>query len=448
MQNTPTKTTDSKDVKAEVKTDANVENTIELKEQPSDKNSTRMTTGTAASTAPPEASGEWLKSLECPVFKQIFHTPVTLNCGGQHVIEEDAAKRLFHGKKTCPCCRNSFDRYELNRQLRELIEFYLKDHPNLKEGQYQPASVQANKKAEEKTATREMNPLDEPYYNPATEEVEQQQEILRTIQQTAHSNQQSSIRQSRARPIRTTPSPNTNNNNEPLIAIPQSNGQLRFFPTAYDNEGNENKREMETKAGESISLPTFAFITGLPSQQSGIKTLLLGASNSGKEQFITRLIPERNSTTTIGIDFTNYLSHYGQKFQLWNTAGQERFHSIPPSLYRGTNLILFFGEPLPWIQEIYQQFADQNGHKLFALSYPQNQVQTIEINNINATSTIIPTQVNSERMHNFPDQILDYFTDVIPKNTQLNNATMADMTEEPGISIAARPRGRSKQCCL
>ena len=76
------------------------------------------------------------------------------------------------------------------------------------------------------------------------------------------------------------------------------------------------------------------------------KIMHLGDSSVGKTAFILRFCDgkfEDDTLTTIGLDTkTKFVSHKDKKIQLqiWDTAGEERFHSIAKSCYKGADGIL------------------------------------------------------------------------------------------------------------
>ena len=77
------------------------------------------------------------------------------------------------------------------------------------------------------------------------------------------------------------------------------------------------------------------------------KILLLGDSMVGKSTFIIRFcegkFEDETFISTIGLDTkTKYILHKNHKIQLkiWDTAGEERFHSITKNTFKGANGIL------------------------------------------------------------------------------------------------------------
>ena len=77
-----------------------------------------------------------------------------------------------------------------------------------------------------------------------------------------------------------------------------------------------------------------------------IKLLLLGESNVGKTSIFNKYIYNRNATlsaSSIGVDFETKIINYKNKkykITLFDTAGQERFHSITHSYYHFKRWIL------------------------------------------------------------------------------------------------------------
>ena len=80
-----------------------------------------------------------------------------------------------------------------------------------------------------------------------------------------------------------------------------------------------------------------------------IKLLLLGESNVGKTSIFNKYIYNRNATlsaSSIGVDFeTKNINYKNKKYKirLFDTAGQERFHSITHSYYHlGDGFLIVF----------------------------------------------------------------------------------------------------------
>ena len=77
-----------------------------------------------------------------------------------------------------------------------------------------------------------------------------------------------------------------------------------------------------------------------------IKCLIIGDSGTGKSSIMIRLVDDKFNTnyiSTIGVDFKIKTMNYKDKtfkFQIWDTAGQDRFRTITSSYYRGADTIL------------------------------------------------------------------------------------------------------------
>lgn len=77
-----------------------------------------------------------------------------------------------------------------------------------------------------------------------------------------------------------------------------------------------------------------------------IKFILIGESGVGKSAMLNMYTEEffnKTYSSTIGIDFKTKLINIDQniiKLQIWDTAGQEKFHSITQSYFSGANAII------------------------------------------------------------------------------------------------------------
>lgn len=104
------------------------------------------------------------------------------------------------------------------------------------------------------------------------------------------------------------------------------------------------------------------------------KVLVLGDSGVGKSSLLSRYVNDtftENMVSTIGVDFSVKSIVYNNKnikFQLWDTAGQEKFRILTKSYYRGTHAVIIafdltkldsFLNVKKWIDEVMSNDVDQ-----------------------------------------------------------------------------------------
>jgi len=77
-----------------------------------------------------------------------------------------------------------------------------------------------------------------------------------------------------------------------------------------------------------------------------LKTVLLGESGVGKTSIALRFstdVFKKYNESTIGASYLTknlYIDNNIYKFFIWDTAGQEKYHSLAPMYYRGASLAL------------------------------------------------------------------------------------------------------------
>ncbi|XP_068602366.1 ras-related protein Rab-17-like [Brachionichthys hirsutus] len=76
-----------------------------------------------------------------------------------------------------------------------------------------------------------------------------------------------------------------------------------------------------------------------------VKMVLLGSSGVGKSSLALRFVKSefRSTSPTVGSAYLThvvYLSNATLRFEIWDTAGQEKYHSITPLYYRGAHAAL------------------------------------------------------------------------------------------------------------
>ena len=99
------------------------------------------------------------------------------------------------------------------------------------------------------------------------------------------------------------------------------------------------------------------------------KIVILGESSVGKSSIVSRLLQNRfneHIEHTVGATYTIYNKTINDKnirFEIWDTAGQEKYNAIIPLYYRKANIAIFvydltvsntFEKAIQWIKEIKQ----------------------------------------------------------------------------------------------
>ncbi|GKT21983.1 Small GTPase like protein [Aduncisulcus paluster] len=104
-----------------------------------------------------------------------------------------------------------------------------------------------------------------------------------------------------------------------------------------------------------------------------VKLVLLGASGCGKSSIVLRFVTNQFKPfqePTIGASFltkTVVVDETAVKFQIWDTAGQEKYHTLTPMYYRGAKAAIIvyditrkqtFGTVRDWIKELRQMGSE------------------------------------------------------------------------------------------
>jgi small GTP-binding protein len=112
-----------------------------------------------------------------------------------------------------------------------------------------------------------------------------------------------------------------------------------------EEEDEKRAAELEKKKRAAVSTSSPSSIGAEPPLRR-YKLLLLGDSGVGKTSLICRWTMDTfsaSTTGTVGVDFkAKKVCVDGDNFQIqvWDTAGQEQFHKITTSYYRGANGIM------------------------------------------------------------------------------------------------------------
>jgi len=106
-----------------------------------------------------------------------------------------------------------------------------------------------------------------------------------------------------------------------------------------------------------------------------VKLVLLGEAGVGKSSLVLRFVSDRfefNQNSTIGASFMSksFTLSNGEtfKYQIWDTAGQEKYKALAPMYYRGSHAALVvydltseqsFYSLQRWVKEL-QQYGPPN----------------------------------------------------------------------------------------
>lgn len=265
----------------------------------------------------------------CPVTLQIFHTPVMLTeCG--HTVEEEIAPEL----DDCPCCRvPTHGKYVINQTVRSNMNSALELVPDAKDDQYQPAAkAKAVAEVKEAEASAEIDDVVAADDNRAVELAVQAQA---------------------AAPVETAPV-------VPAIVPPQRVSAIAPRVGMFNANAQQERRIplpiaviVRNNVGDLPAAPLQVQAANHPAAYDLLeKTLMIGSDNAGKTAFLNALTAspfnEPNPvSSTIGIDFKHHtvpVDNYRVKFQIWDTAGQQRFRTITSAYYRGAQTIMVFAD--------------------------------------------------------------------------------------------------------
>lgn len=102
-----------------------------------------------------------------------------------------------------------------------------------------------------------------------------------------------------------------------------------------------------------------------------VKMVLLGSSGVGKSSLALRFGSDRfrNTSPTVGCAYLTRVFHLSDvtlRFEIWDTAGQEKYHSVTPLYYRGAHAALVvydvcsresFIRAQLWMKELEKQYV-------------------------------------------------------------------------------------------
>ena len=195
----------------------------------------------------------------------------------------------------------------------------------------------------------------------------------------------------------------------------------------------------------------------MPKKESLYKILILGDSSVGKTCFLMRYadnIFQETHMSTIGIDYklkNIYLKDDKLvKLQIWDTAGQDRFHSITKTYYKGANGIILiysvidrktFENVQNWLNSIKNEVSDKVviflvGNKIDAADLRQ---VTYEQGEEMAESYKLPFFECSAKT---AENIEETFNELVKKILENN-----EQTSSKGKKLKQKQVGGNKKCC-
>ncbi|XP_041857385.1 ras-related protein Rab-17-like [Melanotaenia boesemani] len=109
---------------------------------------------------------------------------------------------------------------------------------------------------------------------------------------------------------------------------------------------------------------------GRPVRTLRVKMVLLGSSGVGKSSLVLRFVKDefKDESPTVGCAYLTRLVHLSNitlRFEIWDTAGQEKYHSVTQLYYRGAHAALLvydiskretFIRAQLWLKELEKQY--------------------------------------------------------------------------------------------
>lgn len=182
-----------------------------------------------------------------------------------------------------------------------------------------------------------------------------------------------------------------------------------------------------------------------------IKIVCVG-SNMDRKRYITQLNPNHPALMTTGIDFFLY-THKQAKFQIWDSAGQERFRTISMAYMRNANAIVIIPEDAEDIRTYYNDFHAQQNSQLFWLNIEladQPRTDEARLALVNAAQEF-PDLIQLVFRNNLSvshDNFLARRNDLQDFCTQIRTALVARREAQPAAEEERHPQARQKRQCV
>ncbi|KAF2075832.1 hypothetical protein CYY_002866 [Polysphondylium violaceum] len=201
-----------------------------------------------------------------------------------------------------------------------------------------------------------------------------------------------------------------------------------------------------------------SYLRNYPQVIVPVKIVIIGTANAGKTSLALRLVKDtfqNESLPTVGAMFLNKFfafDNYTIKFEIWDTAGQEKFHSLANMYFRGSKIavVVFdlsdtdsFNKAKIWTREFK---TNSNPEEPAIMALVGNKC---DLNKATPQSEI-DAYVEQEGML--------YFEASAKENTNVNNIfrTLADKIPAPQLkqqqqqqqdTIDINKNNKKKKCC-
>ncbi len=202
-----------------------------------------------------------------------------------------------------------------------------------------------------------------------------------------------------------------------------------------------------------------------------IKLLLVGNSNVGKTSIILQYIDNffpKSHLSTIGVEFkikTFKYKSFKVNLQIWDTSGQERFHSITNNFFRNADCIFFvydisdyksFEGVKIWINEaeeignFFQKILIGNKSDLVE----QREVSEEELNDYSKKNNIISLEMSAKDKKNL-DEAFNKMIELIFKDKSdeeiirefgVSNSSLSILTNNTKQKKRKKKK-KNEQCC-
>lgn len=201
-----------------------------------------------------------------------------------------------------------------------------------------------------------------------------------------------------------------------------------------------------------------------------LKILMLGESGVGKSSLISRFVSNRFNLfqpATVGVDFRSTDIQRGfqrVKVNFYDSAGQERFRSVPPIYFRFADAAIFvyditndesFKKISYWLEEFHRHDSADTAVKMLIGNKTDRQkerkVTTAEGAGLAQQSDMIFMETSAATA----EQIREAFDAVIEMAVEMTNLWGLEQsdtdesipTSNPALKLESTMSGRKRNCC-